>query len=56
MDPGVTAALALGLAPYLVVLWPAAAGSERWLALATVWLLALVNMAGLKVSVRVLNL
>ena len=56
MDPGVTAALALGLAPYLVVLFPAAAGSERWLALATVWVLALVNMAGLKFSVRVLNL
>jgi APA family basic amino acid/polyamine antiporter len=56
MDPGVTAALALGLAPYLVVLWPAAAGHQRWLALATVWVLALVNMAGLKVSVRVLNL
>jgi APA family basic amino acid/polyamine antiporter len=56
MDPGVTAALALGLAPYLVVLWPAAAGSERWLALATVWVLAFVNMAGLRRSVRVLNL
>ena len=34
MDPGVTAALAIGLSQYLVVLWPAAAGSERWLALA----------------------
>jgi APA family basic amino acid/polyamine antiporter len=55
MDPGVTAALALGLAPYLVVLWPTAAGAERWLAVATVWALALVNMAGLKLSARVLN-
>jgi basic amino acid/polyamine antiporter, APA family len=54
MDPGVTAVLALGLSQYLVVLWPAAAGS--WLALGTVWALALVNMAGLKVSARVLNL
>ena len=56
MDPGVTAALALGLSQYLVVLWPAAAGSERWLALGTVWVLALVNMAGLRVSAGVLNL
>jgi APA family basic amino acid/polyamine antiporter len=56
MDPGVTAALALGLSQYLVVLWPAAAGSERWLALGAVWALALVNMAGLRVSAGVLNL
>jgi APA family basic amino acid/polyamine antiporter len=56
MDPGVTAALAIGLSQYCVVLWPAAAGSERWLALATVWALALVNMAGLRLSARVLNL
>jgi basic amino acid/polyamine antiporter, APA family len=56
MDPGVTAALALGLAQYLVVLRPEAAGSERWLALGTVWALALVNMAGLRVSARLLNL
>jgi len=44
MDPGITAALALGLSQYLVVLWPSAAGRERWLALGTVWVLALVNM------------
>lgn len=56
MDPGVTAALAIGLSQYLVVLWPAAAGRERWIALGTVWALALVNMAGLKLSARVLNL
>jgi APA family basic amino acid/polyamine antiporter len=56
MDPGVTAALAIGLSQYLVVLWPAAAGSEKWLALAAVWTLALANMAGLRLSSRVLNL
>ena len=56
MDPGITAALALGLSQYLVVLWPAAAGGERWLALGTIWALALVNMAGLRLSSRVLNL
>src|SRR5262249_23137043 len=36
MDPGVTAALAIGLAPYVVAVWPAAAGRERWLALGTI--------------------
>jgi basic amino acid/polyamine antiporter, APA family len=56
MDPGIVAALAIGVSPYLVVLWPGAAGRERWLALATVWALALVNMTGLRLSARVLNL
>jgi APA family basic amino acid/polyamine antiporter len=56
MDPGITAALALGLSQYLVVLWPAAAGSQRWLALGTVWALALLNMAGLRLSAGVFNL
>jgi APA family basic amino acid/polyamine antiporter len=55
MDPGVTAALAIGVAPYLVVLWPAAAGHERALALATVWILALADMLGLRPSSRALN-
>jgi APA family basic amino acid/polyamine antiporter len=55
MDPGVVASLAIGLARYLVVLWPAAAGRERVLALATIWLLALFNMAGLRLSVRAWN-
>lgn len=56
MDPGVTAALAIGVSPYCAVLWPGMAGSERWLALAMVWTLALVDMAGLRLSSRVLNL
>ncbi len=55
MDPGITAALALGMAPYVTVLFPAAAGREVWVAVATVWLLAILNMAGLKLSARVLN-
>jgi APA family basic amino acid/polyamine antiporter len=55
MDPGVTAALALGLSQYLVVLWPAGAGRERWLALTVVWALAAVGMTGLRPSARVLN-
>ena len=56
LDPGLTAALASGLSQYLVVLWPAAAGSERWLAVGTVWTLALVSMSGLRMSARVLGL
>jgi len=55
MDPGVTAALTTGASQYLVVLWPAARGAERAIALATIWTLALVNMAGLKLSARVLE-
>jgi basic amino acid/polyamine antiporter, APA family len=56
MDPGLVASLAIGLARYLVVLWPGAAGSERWLAVATIGILALGNMAGLRISSRGLNL
>lgn len=56
MDPGITAALALGLSGYLGAMWPAAAGRERWLALGAVWSLALLNMAGLRLSSRMLNL
>lgn len=54
MDPGVTAALAAGSSEYVVLLWPAAAGSERWIALAVVWALAVVSMAGLTLGARVL--
>ncbi|HKD10592.1 MAG TPA: amino acid permease [Thermoanaerobaculia bacterium] len=56
MDPGITAALTLGLSEYLVILAPGAAGYEKWLAVGAIWLLALLNMAGLKLSSRVLNL
>ena len=55
LDPGIVASLTIGLAGYLVVLWPGAAGQERWLALATVWILALGHMAGLRLSTRALN-
>lgn len=56
MDPGITAALALGLSQYLLVLWPAASGSEKLLALAAIWLIASLNMAGVTLSARVLGL
>jgi APA family basic amino acid/polyamine antiporter len=55
MDPGVTAALTTGFSQYLVVLVPAAAGAERWVAVGVIWALALLNMIGLKLSARVLN-
>jgi APA family basic amino acid/polyamine antiporter len=54
MDPGVTAALATGVSGYIVVLWPAGHGGERWLAVAVIWALAAVSMAGLTLSSRVL--
>lgn len=52
VDPGVTAALASGLSQYAVLLWPRVAGREKVFAIAVVWILALVNMAGLKPSSR----
>lgn len=56
MDPGVTAALATGLSEYAVLLWPAVAGGERWLAIGVIWTLAIVSMAGLRLSARVLGI
>jgi APA family basic amino acid/polyamine antiporter len=55
MDPGITAALATGLAGYLVLLWPAASGLERWIAIAAIWAMAAVSMSGLTLSARVLG-
>jgi APA family basic amino acid/polyamine antiporter len=53
MDPGITAALASGVGQYAVVLWPAAAGFERFIAVAAIWTIALLNMSGLAISARV---
>ena len=55
MDPGITAALAMGLSQYVVLLWPAAAGHERAVALSAIWALALANMAGLRLGAAVQN-
>ncbi len=55
MDPGIVAALAVGLAQYAAILWPVAAGREKAVALAAIWLLALANMAGLRPSVAMQN-
>jgi basic amino acid/polyamine antiporter, APA family len=55
LDPGVTAALCAGLAQYASAIVPGTAGHERVVALASVWLLAAVPMAGLRPSVRALQ-
>lgn len=55
MDPGITAALATGAAQYLIALRPAAAGSDRLIAIAIVWALASLNMLGLRLSARVFD-
>jgi APA family basic amino acid/polyamine antiporter len=54
MDPGVAAALATGLSEYAVLLWGPAGGAERWIAIAVIWLLAIVSMAGLGLSAGLL--
>ena len=56
MDPGVTAALASGLSGYVALLSPAVAGRERWVAIGVIWTLAIVAMAGLRLSARVLGI
>lgn len=55
LDPGITAALATGASDYLILLWPSAAGAERWIAIAVIWVLAALSMAGLMLSARVLT-
>lgn len=55
MDPGITAAIAVGAAPYVAVLWPASAGHEKAVALSTIWILTGASLTGLRVGSRVLN-
>lgn len=55
MDPGVVAALATGMAQYVIVAWPATQGSERWVAVTLIWVLAGVAMTGLRPSVGVMG-
>jgi APA family basic amino acid/polyamine antiporter len=56
MDPGVTAALAVGAAQYVVILWPAGAALERLLACGIIWILAAVTMGGVTLGARVFGL
>ena len=52
MDPGVFAALATGVQPYVVAIWPGLAGSERWVALAVIWGVVAISMTGVRLSAR----
>lgn len=52
MDPGVFAALATGVQPYVVAIWPGLAGFERWVALAVIWLVVAITLTGLRISAR----
>lgn len=54
MDPGVSAALAAGLSDYIVAAWPGV-GNGRTLSVLMIWVLALANMGGLRLSARVLS-
>lgn len=53
MDPGVIAALAAGASEYAVLVWPGAAGAERFVAVGIIWVMAALNMAGLTFGARV---
>jgi APA family basic amino acid/polyamine antiporter len=55
LDPGITAALAAGLSQYVSVIWPSAAGAEREVAVAVIWILAAIAMSGLRLSARTLG-
>jgi len=54
LDPGIAAALASGISEYATVLWPSAPIAGRALALVVIWGLALLSIAGLTLSTRVL--
>jgi basic amino acid/polyamine antiporter, APA family len=56
MDPGLTAALAVGAAQYVEVLSPATLGFESWVAVGIIWAVAFLNMAGLTFGARVFGL
>jgi APA family basic amino acid/polyamine antiporter len=51
LDPGITAALAAGLAGYASILWPSGP-SPRWIAVAAIWILAVPPMLGLRAGAR----
>lgn len=55
MDPGVTAALAAGLAEYLPVVWPTGAPYARLCAVGTIWALAAISIIGIGAGARVMT-
>jgi APA family basic amino acid/polyamine antiporter len=55
-DPGITAALAVGLARYVGYLLPLSALAARAVAVASIWLMAAVNIRGVGLSSVVIHL
>lgn len=52
MDPGVFAALATGVTPYVIVVSPRLAGHETLIALAVIWSTTAIALAGWRFSAR----
>jgi APA family basic amino acid/polyamine antiporter len=50
LDPGLTAALAVGLASYLAYIFPASAFAMKLLAISVIWSLCLLNILSVRVS------
>lgn len=55
MDPGITAALAMGFASYVAYVVPIGSGAMRLVAIAAIVGFAAVHMAGVRVGVRLLT-
>ena len=55
MDPGITAALATGCASYVAYLVPMGSVATRVVAVATIGVVALVHIAGVKIGMRLLT-
>src|SRR5258707_15139501 len=55
MDPGLTAALAAGIAQYVSYLTPVSAGGQTAVAIAVILALALVNALGERAGARLLS-
>lgn len=55
IDPGVSASLAAGVAPFVVAIVPALQGAEKAIAIATVLILATVNIVGVGFGAGVLR-
>ena len=56
MDPGLTAALGMGVAAYVAVVFPNTAGAPKAVAIGCVGMLAVANAVGLKVGDGILRL
>ncbi len=55
MDPGITAALAMGFASYVAYLWPVGATAARLVAIAAIVFFAVVHIAGVRLGSRLIT-